>query len=158
MPHALPVVIWAGFVATILSAAFFWAARAVGATRFDAPVQLGCLVFSDPRHPRTETLGFGLLLLLGTLPVALVYAYLLRASGWATIPGGALLGFLHASLALAALPLIGTISACARRGGTEAPGVLGIGWGRFTPLIFLLGHAFYGVVLALALEAFGSPT
>jgi hypothetical protein len=154
MQHTIAAVIWAGFVATILSAAFFWVARSYGATRFNAPVQLGCLVSADPGHPRTETIGFVLLLGLGSLPIALAYAALLGATGWSGVAGGAAIGLLHGAVALAALPLLGTISACAKRGEMEAPGPLGLEWGRFTPLVFLLGHALYGIVLALALGAF----
>jgi len=154
MQLSLAAVVWAGFVATILSTALFWVAHTYGATRFNLPVQLGCLALTDPRNPRTETLGFGILLLAGSLPVAYAYAALLGRvfpPGWG---GGVLLGALHGAAVLAALPLLGTISACARKGEMEPPGLAGLGWGRFTPLVIVAGHVVYGGVIGLALGAF----
>jgi hypothetical protein len=154
MQHSLAAVVWAGFVATILSTAFFWVAHNYGATRFNLPAQLGCLVRTGPRDPRTETAGFAIVLLAGSLPVAYAYAALLDGVFRPGAGGGVLLGVLHGVLALAALPLLGTISACARKGEVEAPGPAGLGWGRLTPLVIVAGHVVYGGVVGLTLGAF----
>jgi hypothetical protein len=154
MDHSLAGVLWAGSFATVLSAAFFWVARTYGATRFDLPVELGCLILADRHSPRTETLGFLILLVLGTGPVAMAYAFLFGTMGETTTLKGILLGVTHGVLALLFFAQVGTISACARRGEADEPGLLGIGWGRFTPLVFLMGHALYGGVFALALGGF----
>ena len=145
---------WAGFVATTLAAAFFWLLRSLGWTRFSPSVQLGCLFFRDHRSPLTETVGFLLLLTLGSTLVPAIYSTLLAQLGGATAPRGFAVGFAHGLVAAALLAPVAAVSPCVRAGDFPAPGRFGLAWGRVTPGGLVLGHALYGAAVAAILEAF----
>lgn len=144
---------WSGFVASVVAAAFFWLLRSFGWSRFSPSVQLGCIFFRNPRSPITETVGFLLFLLLGSSLIAAAYAYLMVAidrPGWSA---GAGIGALHGFAVAAALPLLGTVSACIRAGAESRPGRFGIAWGWPTPIGVVTGHLIYGVVIGAVLES-----
>lgn len=138
--------VWAGFVAVVVATAVLWVFRSFGLTTFSPSVQLGCLVVRNPLSPAADTLGFFLLLLLGSTLIPAAYAQLFEWFGGPTWTRGAALGILHGVLTAAALPMLGTISACVRSGAIPAPGPMGIQWGWLTPLALTVGHAFYGAV------------
>jgi len=150
-------ILWAGLVATTLAAAFFWLLRAFGLTEFSPSTQLGCLFLGNPRLPFTESLGLVLLFVLGSTAVAWLYASLLRQAGGVSLWGGALLGLVHGAVAVAALPVLGTISACVRSGFLPPPGRFGMAWGRWTPVGVAVGHVLYGAALGAILAAFLTP-
>ena len=146
--------IWSGFVATTVATAFFWAFRSLGWTRFSPTVQLGGIFFRDPDSPNTETLGFFLFFILGSTLVPVLYEIVMNAwagPGWDT---GAVVGLAHGTLAAAALPLLGTISASVRSGPLPHPGLFGLNWGRFTPAAVVLGHVVYGGIVGAVLAGF----
>lgn len=145
---------WSGFVATILAAAFFWVARSFGWSRFSPSLHLGCIFFRNPRSPMTETVGFFLLLLLGSFLAPPVYAYLMALLGGPSWPVGVGLGALHGFAVAAALPLFGTVSASVRAGAEPRPGTFGVEWGWPTPLVVVTGHMVYGAVVGAILAAF----
>jgi hypothetical protein len=147
-------ILWSGFVATTLSTAFFWLARSLGLTSFSPTVQLGCIFHPHPRHPLTETIGFGVLFLVGSTVLAFLFAWILAALGEPTWQRGALLGGLQGVAMAGALPISGTISACIRSGAMSPPGAFGFGWGRATPAVLIAGSALYGAILAALLAAF----
>jgi hypothetical protein len=155
MGYGWQELIWSGFVATTLAAAVSWIPRSFAWTRFNPTVQLGCLVFSDPRDPRTETLGLVLLFGLGTGLFPLVYAPLIAALGTVSWPTGLFIGAVHGLLVAALLPLWAPLSACVRAGLFPLPGQLGLQWGKATPFVVVMGHVIYGVVIAEMLAAFG---
>jgi hypothetical protein len=144
-------VAWAGFIAVISSAVLFWLLRALRLTSFSPSEQLGGIFLSDLHHPGADSLGFLLLLALGTLVFPEIYAWLLSLGPGVSAGWGALLGALHGLIAAAALPVLGTISASVRAGRTRAPGPFGRNWGRMTPVVVLAGHAVYGAVLGATL-------
>jgi hypothetical protein len=150
-------ILWAGFVATTFAAACFWVFRTFAWTQFSPSSQLGCLFFGNPRLPLTESVGLVLLFVLGSTVAAWLYAALLREMGGPTLGRGALLGFVHGALVVAALPLLGTISACVRAGLLPPPGLLGLGWGRGTPAGVVAGHVVYGAAVGAILAAFVAP-
>jgi hypothetical protein len=137
---------WAGFVAAILAAALFWAFRALRLTEFSPSIQIGCIFVRNPGHPAAETLGFVLLLALGSSLAPWIYSRLFELAGGASLAVGLGLGVAHGLLATAALPVLGTISACVRAGAVRAPGPMGIRWGWLTPVAMVLGHGLYGAV------------
>lgn len=148
------VVIWSGFVASALAAAFFWLVRSFGWTRFNPFVQLGCLFFKDPRSPITETAGFLCFILLGSTVIPALYALVLARVAGPSWGSGVALGLLHGAVAAAALPLLGTISACVRAGAESRPGWFGIEWGWPTPVGVMGGHLVYGGVTGAVLASF----
>ncbi|HEX2078094.1 MAG TPA: hypothetical protein VHG08_10300 [Longimicrobium sp.] len=154
MGGSVGAIVWAGFVATILSACVFWVFRTFEWTRFSPTTQLGCLFFRDPSVPATETVGFLLFLGLGvTLLPALFYGLMrvMGGAGWGT---GTVAGVLVGAAAAAALPLLERVSTCIREGRLPPPGRFGLRWGRATPWAVVAGHAAYGAVLGGVLVAF----
>jgi hypothetical protein len=145
---------WAGFVATILSASVFWLFRSFELTRFSPSGQLGCLFFREPNVPLTETVGFLLFLALGVSLIPALYAVALAGMGGAGWGTGTLAGTVHGALALAGLPLLERRSLCIREARLPPPGRFGIGWGRATPVAVVVGHAAYGAVVGGVLGAF----
>jgi len=149
----LPIV-WSGFVATILATTFFWVGRALGLTTFSPTVQLGCFFTGDPRRPITDTVGFLLLITVGSTGVPILFAWIL--SGWngpAWI-GGMMVGGVMGLGVAAIMPAVGMVSACVLTGKIPPPGPFGIGWGRPTPGIIFAGHMVYGSVVAAILAGF----
>lgn len=145
---------WAGFVATMLQLAYFGLVHSFGLSRFSPTVQLGCIFLRNPRSPSTDTLGYVLLVVLGSTVVPLLYALVLGAWSGPSWSAGLLLGGVHGALVAAALPGLGTISACIRSGALPAPGPFGIEWGKFTPANVVLGHVLYGGVAGAILAGF----
>jgi hypothetical protein len=152
---------WAlfGLVATAALTAVLIAAQLAGVTRLDLPLLLGTLVSEDPDRARFAGffvhLGVGEVFAFG---YAATFALLGRAAWWL----GGLLGLLHAAVALTVLvPLLAGVhpriaSNRAGRASTaalEPPGLLGLNYGRRTPLVAVIAHAVYGIALGLLLEA-----
>jgi hypothetical protein len=147
-------IVWAGFVATVLSACVFWLFRSLNLTEFSPTTQLGCLFFREPDVPLTETAGFLLFFALGVTVVPLLYAGVFATSGGPGWGPGVLAGTVHGMAAAAALPLLERVSACVREGRVPPPGRFGMSWGRLTPLAVVAGHAAYGAVVGGVLRAF----
>lgn len=145
---------WAGFVATMLQLAFFRIVYSFGLSRFSPTMQVGCIFSRNPYSPGTDTLGYLLLVVLGSTLVPALYALVLEAWSGPSWGTGLALGGVHGLLAAAALPGLGTISACIRAGAFPHPGVFGTDWGRFTPFGIVLGHLLYGGVTGAILAAF----
>lgn len=147
-------IVWSGLVASILAASVFWLFRSFGWTRFSPVTQLGCLFFSEPRVPLTETVGLLLFLLLGVTVVPAAYALVLPALGGPGWESGMLAGGLHGAAVAAGLPLLGRVSGCVKAGRLPPPGHLGLAWGQATPATILAGHLVYGGILGGVLAAF----
>ncbi len=148
------VVLWSGFLSTTLAAAFFAALRAWNITEFSPSLQLGCLLFRDPRHPAAEAVGLVMLFLLGSTLLPAVYFLLMASWGEPSWRSGVLLGSIHGGIFLLILPLLGTISACVRTGYLSPPGWLGLRWGMATPIGVMVGHIAYGALVGAMLAAF----
>lgn len=147
-------IVWSGLVATLVSAAFFAVVHSFGWSRFSPTVQLGCLVFENPRTPATDTLGYLLLVTLGSTVVPAAYLLLMERMGEPSWASGALLGAVHGAATAAALPALRYVSQCVRSGAMPPPGRFGIEWGWFTPVGVVLGHALYGGVAGAILAGF----
>jgi hypothetical protein len=146
--------LWSGFIASVLASTLVWILWSSGAFRFNPIVLAGCLLSPDPDNPRTQTVGLALIVGLGSTVVALIYALLLQLGagpGWAS---GAVLGGVHGAIVVVLLPIVGTISACVRRGVLPPPGPAGRDWGWRTPAGILAGHVAYGAALGAILAAF----
>ena len=154
MGGSVGAVVWAGFVATILSACVFWLFRSFDLTRFSPTTQLGCIFFREPNVPLTETVGFLLFLALGLTLVPALFAGLMRVMGGAGWGTGIAAGLLLGSAAAASLPLLERVSGCVKQGRLPPPGRFGLQWGRATPWAVVAGYVAYGAVLGGVLAAF----
>ena len=146
---------WAvfGLLATTALTAVLLVAQLAGFTRLDLPLVLGTLVTEDPDQARV--VGFLLHLAVGqgfALGYAITFALLGHATWWL----GAVLGALHATVALTVLlPLLPGVhprmaSLRAGLGGTavlEPPGLLALAYGVSTPVVTVAAHLAYGTVL-----------
>lgn len=151
---------WAvfGLLATTALTAVLVTAQMAGLTRLDVPLMLGTVVVADPDRARVA--GFFIHLANGqlfALGYAVVFALLDRATWWA----GALLGTLHGAVALLVivplLPGVHPHMASERAGlsagaALEPPGLLGLNYGRETPVVTMLAHVAYGTALGLLLR------
>jgi uncharacterized membrane protein YagU involved in acid resistance len=151
---------WAlfGVVATTALTAVMITAQLAGVTRLDLPLVLGTLVTEDPDTARVA--GFFIHLAVGqgfAFGYAASFALLDRATWWL----GALLGLLHAAVALTVLvPLLAGVHprmATDRAGPAstamlEPPGLLGLNYGAQTPVVTILAHLAYGAALGLLLQ------
>jgi hypothetical protein len=147
-----------GLIATAALTAVMLGAQLAGFTRLDLPLMLGTIVVADPDRARVA--GFLIHLVNGqafALGYAAVFAALGEASWWA----GGLLGVLHGAVALLVmvplLPGIHPRMASERAGPStgpalEPPGLLGLNYGRETPLVTMLAHVAFGVALGLLLD------
>jgi hypothetical protein len=151
---------WAifGLIATAALSAVMIGAQLAGFTRLDLPLMLGSIVFHDPDRARVS--GFFIHLVNGQA-FALGYAAVFAASGEATWWVGGLLGVLHGAVALLVivplLPGIHPHMASERAGLSsgamlEPPGLLGLNYGRETPVVTMLAHVAFGVALGLLLD------
>jgi hypothetical protein len=151
---------WAifGLIATGALTAVMIGAQLAGFTRLDLPLMLGSIVVADPDRARVS--GFLIHLVNGqgfALGYAAVFAARDEASWWA----GGVLGALHGAVALLVivplLPGIHPHMASERAGlssgpALEPPGLLGLNYGRETPLVTVLAHVVFGISLGLLLD------
>ncbi len=164
-----------GLVATLVMTAMMQMATRAGMTDMPPmPLVLGSMMSGD-RKTATRIGGMLHFVMMGTVVFGIVYGSLFTAfdddSWWV----GLLIGVAHALVVgLMFMPMMPKmhprmserlVSAGARgdgstvavddRGEVEvaAPGVLGKNWGAMTPVGFIMGHAVYGLVLALVYSA-----
>jgi hypothetical protein len=151
---------WAifGLIATAALTAVMIGAQLAGFTRLDLPLMLGTIVIPDPDRARVAG---SLIHLVNGQGFALGYAAVFAATGEATWWAGGLLGVLHGAVALLViLPLLPGIHphmASERAGlssgaALEPPGLMGLNYGRETPLVTMLAHVVFGVSLGLLLD------
>src|SRR5690606_24722768 len=139
---------------TLLAISFFHLARSFHWTAFTPTILLGCAVFRDARHPLAETVGYLLLLAGGSTVGALGFRYLHTLLGIPGSLGGVAAGGLTGRVVAVVLPVLGMNSACVRAGSIPPPGPLGVGWGKATPVVILVGCVVYGAAFAAILAGF----
>lgn len=151
---------WAvfGLASTTGLTAVMMLAQLAGRTRLDLPMILGLVVTDDPDRARAA--GFLIHLAFGQ-GFAVFYAAgfaALERAGWLL---GALFGLAHAVVALGVLvPLLPGLHprmSSSRAGPDstavlEPPGPLALHYGTATPLVAILAHIAFGVVLGLTLH------
>jgi hypothetical protein len=151
---------WAifGLIATAALTAVMIGAQLAGFTRLDLPLMLGTIVIPDPDRARVAG---SLIHLVNGQGFALGYAAVFAAAGEATWWAGGLLGVLHGAVALLVivplLPGIHPHMASERAGlssgaALEPPGLMGLNYGRETPLVTMLAHVAFGVSLGFLLD------
>jgi hypothetical protein len=151
---------WAifGLIATAALTAVMICAQLAGFTRLDLPLMLGTLVVADPDKARVA--GFFVHLVNGQ-GFALGYAAVFAATDEATWWSGAVLGALHGAVALMVIvpllpgvhPRMASERAGPRSGAAlEPPGLLGLNYGRETPVVTMVAHVTFGMALGLLLD------
>ncbi len=153
------VLLW-GFAATIVLTTLMSAGHAAGVSRMSIPFMLGTMFTAD--RDRAPAVGFLAHLMMGWLFAvlyALVFESLGRSSWWL---GGAI-GLVHGLAVLVAvmpiLPGLHPRMAGEHQGpdptrALEPPGFMALHYGRSTPLLALMAHLVYGMILG----AFYTPT
>lgn len=148
-----------GFGATVLLTMVMVVAQLAGWSRMDMPLLLGTMLVADPDRARLA--GFGMHLMMGQV-FALFYAgafTLIGRAGWWL---GALFGLFHGLAALTVLlrmvagihPRMASDRAGPEVGAMlEPPGLLGLHYGRQTPVITIVAHVAYGATLGVFLTA-----
>jgi hypothetical protein len=149
-----------GFVGTIVLTTTLRAASELGLTRMDIPFLLGT-AFSEDRR-RAKAIGYVLHFLAG-LVFALGYwvAFLvLDESSWWL---GGIFGLVHVAFAGSALvnvllpavhPRMGTAATSARSSPLlEPPGFMLVNYGRRTPIVAVVAHVAYGMIVGAFVSA-----
>lgn len=150
---------WAvfGVIATSMLTGVMIAAQLAGWTRLDLPLMLGTIFVGDPDRARVvgffAHLAFGQVFAFG---YAASFALLETSSWWL----GGLLGMAHVLVAgtvlIPLLPGIHPRMASERAGpadgpSLEPPGLMALNYGRSSPVVAIVAHLAYGVLLGLLL-------
>jgi hypothetical protein len=151
-----------GFVATVVMTTALRAASELRLTRMDIPFLLGT-AFSEDRR-RAKAIGYALHAGAG-VGFALVYWAAFRVLGESSWWLGGLFGLVHAAFAGSALvnvllpavhPRMGTEATSARSTPLlEPPGFMLLNYGRQTPLVALVAHVAYGMIVGAFVSAAG---
>jgi hypothetical protein len=142
-----------GFIATLTLTTLMSGSLGLGLTRMNIPYMLGTIF--TPNRDRAKLIGFFLHLVNGWL-FALLYAAMFQSMNAAGVWRGALLGAAHAVVVLTIgaylLPGLHPRMATEQAGPTarrqlEPPGFLAHHYGFQTPLVALIAHVAYGMIL-----------
>jgi len=149
----LPSILVWGFAATIVLTALTIAAQSLGLTRIDLPFIIGTMVTSN--RDRARVIGTAGHVVNGWI-FAIVYALFFQQLYAATWWLGSLLGMVQGVFVVVALlpilPGMHPRMVSDFRGPEptrllEPPGFLAVNYGRMTPLVLILAHAVYGLIL-----------
>lgn len=149
----LPSILLWGFVATVMLTTIIVTGQTLGITRIDMPFIIGTMFTSD--RDRAKVYGYVFHLLNG-LAFAILYAVLFedlhKATWWLGTIIGLLQGFVVIVIFLPVLPGLHPRMVSDSRGPEptrllEPPGFLATNYGRMTPVVTLLAHAIYGLII-----------
>jgi hypothetical protein len=149
-----------GLVGTVVLTTTLRAASEFRLTRIDLPFLLGT-AFSDDRR-RAKAIGYALHLLAGLI-FALIYWVAFRVLGESSWWLGGLFGLVHVAFAGSALvnvllpvvhPRMGTPATSARSTPLlEPPGFMLMNYGRRTPIVAVVAHVAYGMIVGAFVSA-----
>jgi hypothetical protein len=148
-----PSSLLAGFAGTVLLTTLEAGAQQLHLTRMSMPYLLGAAM--TPGRDRAKVIGFFAHLINGQL-FALLYVAIFNATGGASALRGAVIGVVHAAVVLLVvvpiLPMIHPRMASLHQGPTELrqiepPGPLALHYGVTTPLMVILAHVVFGLVV-----------
>jgi hypothetical protein len=149
----LPSILLWGFAATVMLTTILAAGQALGITRIDMPFIMGTMFTSH--RDRAKIYGYGFHLVNGLL-FALLYAVffenLHKATWWVGAIIGLVQGFVVIVILLPLLPGVHPRMVSDSRGPEptrllEPPGFLAMNYGRMTPIVTLVAHMIYGLIL-----------
>lgn len=148
------IMLW-GFAATLILTTITIAGQSLGLTRLDMPFIIGTMF--TPDRDRAKIIGYVFHLLNGWI-LAVVYALFFEnvhaATWWFGALIGAVQGVIVVVVILPLLPGVHPRMVSDFRGPEptrllEPPGYLATNYGRFTPLITIVAHTVYGIILGL---------
>jgi len=151
----LPSITLWGLAATVVLTTMIIAGQSLGLTRLDMPFILGTMF--TPDRDRAKIIGYFVHVMNGWL-LALIYAVFFQNLHTATWWFGGLIGVVQGivvvSVVLPLLPGIHPRMVSDFRGPEptrllEPPGYFCTNYGRLTPLVTIVAHAVYGVILGL---------
>lgn len=146
------IILW-GFAATIVLTTLVIGGQSLGLTRIDMPFILGTMFSSD--RDRAKVIGYFIHLINGWM-FAIVYAFFFENIHAATWWFGAFIGCVQGIVVIVAvLPLLPGVHprmVSDFRGPEptrllEPPGFLATNYGRITPVVTLVAHTIYGMIL-----------
>lgn len=146
------VLLW-GFLATLVMSLAITGSQGLGLSRMSLPFILGTML--TPDVTRARILGLAVHLVMG-VAFAFLYGAVFEALGRATWWLGLILGAGHGlvmlMLLLPLLPGLHPRMASETTGpdptrNLEPPGFMALNYGRRTPLVGMIGHLVYGLIL-----------
>jgi uncharacterized membrane protein YagU involved in acid resistance len=150
----LPDILVAGFAATIVMSTVMAIGHGMGYTRMNIPLLLGT-IFTAGRD-RAMVVGVAVHFVNGLL-FALVYGAVFEALGETSLLIGAVAGLVHAlfvlTIGMLMLPGLHPHMVSEYYGPTpnrvlQPPGFLALHYGRSTPVVTILAHVVYGMIIA----------
>jgi hypothetical protein len=142
--------LWAGIIGAIAAATVSTGFLALRLTRLDVLRFEGGMLLRE-RTNMVYVYGGVIQVVLGAL-LALGYRQLLQQVHSATFVGwGALLGLAQGVLVLLLLPLFGLVNRNVRAGDEARPGLVGIAYGRLTPIAVLVASVVFGTWVGIVL-------
>lgn len=164
MEFVLWAALVAGFVATLVMTTMIKMSAAAGMTEMPSfELMTGSMMSGDEKTAKTIG-AFIHYVMMGTVVFGILYALLFQAldsTTWLTglaigVVHGVVVGIVFMPMMPAMHPRMGGAVAADQRGvgiRLSSPGVMGKNWGSMTPMGVLMGHAVYGIVLALVYDA-----
>jgi hypothetical protein len=142
-----------GFAATMTLTTLLIAGQSLGMTRIDIPFIVGTMFVSN--RDRARIIGYAVHIINGwwfAAIYALFFEQLHRATWWLGAAMGSLQGFVVVVAILPLLPGLHPRMVSDSRGPEptrllEPPGFMAMNYGRMTPLITVLAHTIYGLIL-----------
>ncbi len=148
------LILW-GFAATLILTMVMAVSRPLGLTRIDLPFILGSMFTSNRNN--APWIGFVCHLIIGWI-FACIYGAAFESSGLKTWWFGLAIGFVHGASVLTigfeVFSFIHPRMATPFQGPTptkqlEPPGFLALNYGKGTPVVSLVSHLIYGVILGI---------
>jgi hypothetical protein len=146
------ILLW-GFAATVVLTTVMAAGQGFGFTRMSIPFLVGTIF--TPARDRAMVVGVAFHFVNGLL-FALFYATVFESLGRTGLWLGAAIGFVHAAFVLtigmAVLPGLHPHMVSEYYGPTpnrllQPPGFLALNYGRGTPIVTVLAHVVYGMII-----------
>ena len=150
-----PASLLAGFAGTLVLTSLEAGAQQLRLTRMSIPYLLGAML--TPSRDRAKVLGFFTHLINGQL-FALLYVAIFHVLGESGALRGAVIGLVHSAIVLlVVVPLLPSIHprmASVDQGPTnlrqlEPPGPLALYYGFTTPLMVVIAHIVFGIVIGV---------
>jgi hypothetical protein len=149
----LPSILLWGFASTTILTTVLVAGQSLGITRIDMPFIVGSMFTAD--RDRAKVIGYVVHIVNGwwfAIVYALFFQELHRATWWLGAAIGIVQGLVVVVAVLPLLPGFHPRMVSDSRGPEptrllEPPGFLATNYGRMTPIVLILAHTLYGVIL-----------